>query len=288
MNGLANMTGLSVHLVRLLVSSAVSCSGVVHIKLSFFNVVLLAVVFLCSSAVKTQAQGAAQAQGAVLSQGAVQAQAAAYPNVFNSGELSTGSVARSNPDRSNPDRSNLDRSSTDRINIDRGRVQGGVEASGVRLASSTPVELRKPSRPIGELQSAQSGTRGSSGGLVSTLFSLGLVLGLFLATAAIAHRYMKPPVKQQLPSSVMEVLGSISLPTQPRQQAILMRLGQRVLLLSSHAGQTCTLAEFTDPDEVALLIAQCRTDVDHLKKNHEHVQSKKKAGSGFRDLLSFQ
>jgi hypothetical protein len=99
---------------------------------------------------------------------------------------------------------------------------------------------------------------------------------------------MKPPVKQELPSSVMEVLGSITLPTQPRQQAILMRLGQRVLLLSSHAGQTCTLAEFTDPDEVALLLAQCRTDVDHVKKNHEQVQSKKKAGSGFRDLLSFQ
>ena len=240
------------HPVRVLVSSAVSCSGVVHSKLSFFNVVLLAVVFLCSSAVRTQAQGAAQAQGTVLSQGAAQAQGAAYPNVFNSGDLSTGSVARSNPDRS----------STDRINTDRSRVQGGVEASGVRLASSTPVELRKPSRPIGELQSAQSGARGSSGGLVSTLFSLGLVLGLFLATAAIAHRYMKPPVKQELPSSVMEVLGSISLPTQPRQQAILMRLGQRVLLLSSHAGQTCTLAEFTDPDEVALLLAQCKNQRD--------------------------
>ena len=226
MIGLANMIRLAVLPVRLLVSSAVSCSGVVLSKLSFSNVILLAVVFLCSSAVRAQAQGA------------VQAQAAAHPNVFNSGDLSTGSVARSNTDRS--------------------RVQGGVEASGVRLASSTPVELRKPSRPIGELQSAQSGARGSSGGLVSTLFSLGLVLGLFLATAAIAHRYMKPPVKQELPSSVMEVLGSITLPTQPRQQAILMRLGQRVLLLSSHAGQTCTLAEFTDPDEVALLLAQCK------------------------------
>ena len=240
MIGLANMIGLAVLPVRLLVSSAFSCSGVVLSKLSFSNVILLAVVFLCSSAVRAQAQGA------------VQAQAAAHPNVFNSGDLSTGSVARSNPDRSN----------TDRINTDRSRVQGGVEASGVRLASSTPVELRKPSRPIGELQSAQSGARGSSGGLVSTLFSLGLVLGLFLATAAIAHRYMKPPVKQELPSSVMEVLGSITLPTQPRQQAILMRLGQRVLLLSSHAGQTCTLAEFTDPDEVALLLAQCKNQRD--------------------------
>ncbi len=235
MIGLANMIRLAVDPVRLLVSSAVSRSGVVHSKLSFFNVVLLAVVFLCSSAVRTQAQGA------------VQAQAAAHPNVFNSGDLSTGSVARSNTDRSSTDRS---------------RVQGGGEASGVRLASSTSVELRKPSRPIGELQSAQSGARGSSGGLVSTLFSLGLVLGLFLATAAIAHRYMKPPVKQELPSSVMEVLGSITLPTQPRQQAILMRLGQRVLLLSSHAGQTCTLAEFTDPDEVALLLAQCKNRRD--------------------------
>ena len=242
MIGLANMIRLAVDPVRLLVSSAVSCSGVVLSKLSFSNVILLAVVFLCSSAVRAQAQGAVQAQGTVQAQGAVQAQAAAHPNVFNSGDLSTGSVARSNTDRS--------------------RVQGGVEASGVRLASSTPVELRKPSRPIGELQSAQSGARGSSGGLVSTLFSLGLVLGLFLATAAIAHRYMKPPVKQELPSSVMEVLGSISLPTQPRQQAILMRLGQRVLLLSSHAGQTCTLAEFTDPDEVALLLAQCKNQRD--------------------------
>ena len=229
MIGLANMIRLAVLPVRLLVSSAFSCSGVVLSKLSFSNVILLAVVFLCSSAVRAQAQGAVQ------------------PSGFNVGNRSAVGVEDGNTDRSNTDRS---------------RVQGGVEASGVRLASSTPVELRKPSRPIGELQSAQSGARGSSGGLVSTLFSLGLVLGLFLATAAIAHRYMKPPVKQELPSSVMEVLGSITLPSQPRQQAILMRLGQRVLLLSSHAGQTCTLAEFTDPDEVALLLAQCKNQRD--------------------------
>lgn len=145
---------------------------------------------------------------------------------------------------------------------DRGGMKRGAEASGQRLASSTPVELRKPSRPIGELQSAQSGSRGTTGSLVGTLFSLGLVLGLFLATAALAHRYMRPSAKQELPSSIMEVLGSISLPTQPRQQAILMRMGPRVLLLSSHAGQTSTLAEFTDPDEVESLLAQCKSRIE--------------------------
>jgi hypothetical protein len=73
---------------------------------------------------------------------------------------------------------------------------------------------------------------------------------------------MRPSAKQELPSSIMEVLGSISLPTQPRQQAILMRMGPRVLLLSSHAGQTSTLAEFTDPDEVESLLAQCKSRIE--------------------------
>jgi len=190
-----------------------------------------------------------QGSGAIQTQGTVQAQRPAQrtaqpngPGVPSGGNLLADSMGRSGMDRSS--------------------LHSGVEASGLRLATSAPVELRKPSRPIGELQSAQGRSRGSSSGLVSTLFSLGLVLGLFLATATLAHRYMKPPTKQELPSSIMEVLGSISLPTQPRQQAILMRLGQRVLLLSSHAGQTCTLAEFTDPDEVASLLAQCKSQND--------------------------
>jgi len=249
------MIRLAVRQIRLLdCSTELFATRLFAMKLFAMKLFAMA-LFFCAIAGTVQAQGAVhspgvvQASGAIQTQGTVQAQRTAQrtaqpngPGVPSGGNLLAGSM----------DSSSMDRSS----------LHSGVEASGLRLATSAPVELRKPSRPIGELQSAQGRSRGSSSGLVSTLFSLGLVLGLFLATAALAHRYMKPPTKQELPSSIMEVLGSISLPTQPRQQAILMRLGQRVLLLSSHAGQTCTLAEFTDPDEVASLLAQCKSQND--------------------------
>lgn len=117
--------------------------------------------------------------------------------------------------------------------------------------------LKKPSRMPGESVSESNGSQGRSSSLFGTLFSLGIVVGLFLTCAAVAQRYMLGKKEPPLPSEVIQVLGSISLPTQPKQQAVLLKLGQRVLLLSNQSGQTRTLAEITDPTEVAQLIEQC-------------------------------
>lgn len=124
-------------------------------------------------------------------------------------------------------------------------------------AESRGLALKKPSRAAGELEGASSDSRGRSSSLFGTLFSLGIVVGLFLTCAAVAQRYMLGKKEPPLPSEVIQVLGSISLPTQPKQQAVLLKLGQRVLLLSNQSGQTRTLAEITDPTEVAQLIEQC-------------------------------
>ncbi len=123
---------------------------------------------------------------------------------------------------------------------------------------SRGLALKKPSRMAGEFEAESSGSQGRSSSLIGTLFSLGIVVGLFLACAALAQRYMIGKKEPPLPSEVIQVLGSISLPTQPKQQAVLLKLGQRVLLLSNQSGQTRTLAEITDPTEVSQLIEQCK------------------------------
>lgn len=139
-----------------------------------------------------------------------------------------------------------------------GSRQSSVETPSTRSETRSDMrslELKRPSHSALELQSESGGSRGRTSSLFGTLFSLGLVVGLFLALAAVAQRYLAGKKEPPLPSEVIQVLGCIALPTQPKQQAILLKLGQRILLLSNQSGQTRTLAEITDPTEIAQMMA---------------------------------
>jgi flagellar biogenesis protein FliO len=125
-------------------------------------------------------------------------------------------------------------------------------ATGSAPAVEEKTRLRDAdSRALGQ---DGSSTRGSKN-VLTTLGSLAIVLGLFGAVALALRRSM-PKASQRLPSEVVEVLGQT--PLGHRQQAQLIRLGKKLLLLSVAPTGTETLAEVTDAAEVDRLLSLCR------------------------------
>jgi flagellar biogenesis protein FliO len=120
----------------------------------------------------------------------------------------------------------------------------------------------KASLPIAEPKSHNSASRTDQdkkpGGLPSAVQifgSLALVLGVFLALVWVLRR-AAPPGASLLPAEAFEVLGRA--PLANRQQAHLLRCGNKLLLISAGTAGTEPLTEITDPAEVDRLTELCR------------------------------
>jgi len=124
-------------------------------------------------------------------------------------------------------------------------------ASSAELApASPPVKLPAPGAPA-ESEKKPVG----SPSILPLVGSLILVLGLFFALAW-AMRRMSPLGAGLLPAEAFELLGRA--PLANRQQANLIRCGNKLLLISVGAAGAVTLAEITDPAEVERLTILCR------------------------------
>ncbi len=62
----------------------------------------------------------------------------------------------------------------------------------------------------------------------------------------------------KLPGDVVQVMGRT--PMAPRQQMYVVRFGSKLLLISHQPGQTQTLGEITDADEVQRLAGLCEAN----------------------------
>lgn len=90
---------------------------------------------------------------------------------------------------------------------------------------------------------------------ISTVMGgLAIVLGAFFLLAWAIRRGM-PNAMSRLPNDVIEVLGRATLTA--KQSVHLVRLGNKLLLVSATPTGAETLAEVTDPDEVTRLIGLC-------------------------------
>lgn len=96
----------------------------------------------------------------------------------------------------------------------------------------------------------------TGGGWGSMFFSLLVVVGLFLGTIWMIKRAMPAPAAR-LPSEVVEVLGCA--PLAGRQTAHLVRLGNKLLLVSVFPSGAETLTEITDPVEVDRIAGLCKS-----------------------------
>jgi len=140
---------------------------------------------------------------------------------------------------------------------DRATTGGPAPGESAPLPVTVPGEqssVRLP--PPGE--SSQPGEQGRGtgpGSAVTVVGALGLVLGIFLLTAW-GIRRAAPQSLHPLPAEVFEALGRA--PLAGRQQAHLLRLGNKLVLVSLSPAGAETLTEITDPVEVDRVAGLCR------------------------------
>jgi len=139
-----------------------------------------------------------------------------------------------------------------------GPARPPAAASDVAPLPITPPGGRSPlplAPPGGPSQSGAQGRRAGAASALTILGGLGLVLGLFLLTAW-GIRRAAPRGSHPLPNDVFEVLGRA--PLAGRQQAYLLRLGNKLVLVSLTPAGAETLTEIIDPMEVDRVAGLCR------------------------------
>ncbi|UUO07674.1 flagellar biosynthetic protein FliO [Blastopirellula sp. J2-11] len=133
-----------------------------------------------------------------------------------------------------------------------------------RQASPAAVALAPPGEAIPLPKRTEKASSPASSMLPSTeskqrtatiVASLMLVVGLFLIFAWAGKKKM-PTANSRLPQEVVQVLGRTQL--QGRQQLQLVRVGNRLLLLSVTPHGAETLTEISDPLEVESLLVHLR------------------------------
>lgn len=134
-----------------------------------------------------------------------------------------------------------------------------VSASSQAKSKSEPIEFRAPSKDA-QIERPRS----TWSALLSMLFSLGIVLSLFLMVAWL-YKKSQPATQNRLPKEVVQFLGRTTL--SPRQQVFVVRFGNKMLLVNQQQGQMQTLSEIDDPNEVDRIATLCEasqpTSISH-------------------------
>ena len=138
-------------------------------------------------------------------------------------------------------------------------------------ASPARSELAPSSRPLAPASKPSSKlappggdsdakSRPAGSGMLGVVGSLVVVLGLFLIAAWIMRRSL-PQQNRTLPKEAVETLGRIPFPA--RQQGQLLRVGNKLVLVSFSAAGAHVIAEVTDPLEVDRLAGLCAQNDPH-------------------------
>ena len=136
---------------------------------------------------------------------------------------------------------------------------GGESIKLNRSAPLAPRGLARPKRPA------------ATKSFLLVVGSLALVITLFLLVVWITRRTM-PRASALLPKEVVQVLGRVLLAG--RQQMYLIRVGNKLLLVSLTPSGTETLTEITDPLEVDRLLGIChQNESGSVTESFRHVFS---------------
>jgi len=119
---------------------------------------------------------------------------------------------------------------------------------------------------------AASGGGGTSGGasgggwVLDTLTALGVVLGLIFLVRAVGRRWWPSRMAKTASASVLEVLARVAVA--PRSHVLLLKLGQRILVVGESPAGMSALANVEEAEEVAdLLEAVQRTSPHSASKS---------------------
>jgi len=88
-------------------------------------------------------------------------------------------------------------------------------------------------------------------------WSLAIVIGLILALRLLAKKFL-PGATAKRGSAAMQVI--LRTPISPRQQMMIVQVGRRLVVVGDSGQQLSTLAEISDPEEVADMLAQINAE----------------------------
>lgn len=128
--------------------------------------------------------------------------------------------------------------------------------------SLTPQDGKPKTRLAPPGGAAVGGTTrtGTTGGALTVIASLAVVLGLFVGVVWVMRRGM-PQQNRKLPKEAVESLGHIPFPG--RQQGQLLRIGNKLVLVSFSTAGADVITEVTDPLEVDRLAGVCAQSDPH-------------------------
>jgi len=142
------------------------------------------------------------------------------------------------------------------------------------VRSGTTDENGKIAKPL-----ASSGV----GSVVTMFASLFVVIATFLILALLFKK-VSPKGNRLLPNELFENLGRA--PLTPKNQLHLLRLGNRLILVSVTLDGVRPITEITDPDEVVQLLGLCRrldpnSSTQNFKKMYNAVAAESTEGGYF-------
>jgi len=165
-------------------------------------------------------------------------------------------------------------------------VEVQTEKSPPTTSSSSqhdPLRTRLPQRSKSSLATKQdTPKRRTPSSMFTVISSLAIVVGLFLLMAWLTRR-AAPRASQSLPPDVVQVLGRSPLATRNMMQ--LVRVGNKLLLVSLSSQGATTLTEITDPAEVEQLAARCErsrpSSISATFRNVLHQFGEERTSAGF-------
>lgn len=135
----------------------------------------------------------------------------------------------------------------------------GSSETNVRQASAViPLPKSKSdglTRPGEAYTKERSASPTGASGLLGSFFALGMVLVVFFGFVLIAKRVWPSTSAGRMPGDVFEVLASSEL--QPKQTWMLMRFGNKLLLICQQPGQTQLISEISDQAEIQRIVSLC-------------------------------
>lgn len=127
---------------------------------------------------------------------------------------------------------------------------GGAEAPTSRPAmEDMPIRRSAPAGSPAERAGADAASS-----LWRMMAALGAVIGLIFALRWLSQRVMG--LGDTGASGTVKILARAAV--SPRQQMLLVHVGRRLLLVGNSGASLNTLAQITDPDEVAAILGQIR------------------------------
>ncbi len=138
------------------------------------------------------------------------------------------------------------------LRIVRGSAPVRTTATAVR--PDEPMRLAPPGAASTQRPSGSSPLT-TAGAVKTVVTSLAVVLGLLVALVWLSRR-TNPKARDTLPEDIIETLGRA--PLSGRQEMHLVRIGNKLLLLSVTPTSAETLTEITDPVEIDRLAGICQ------------------------------